>query len=222
LISDGVHHLDEEESRHALKVLRLKPGDSLIVTDGKGNRHVAEITAATKSICHFSIKETVNVDRRKCHIHIAIAPTKNIDRREWFVEKATEIGVDEISFLNCEKSERKVVNLDRLNKKAISAMKQSGQAWLPLLHPIKTFNDMMESEGDKYIAQVDSDNHHHLKDVAKSNKYIMLIGPEGDFSPDEIAMALNNGFKKVSLGSSVLRTETAGLAACHILNLINS
>jgi len=221
-IQDGVHQLEEEESRHVLKVLRLGIGDQLSITDGKGQIYNAEITTISKKTCNFSIKSTITVPKRKYFIHLGIAPTKNIDRLEWFVEKATEIGVDEITFLSCEKSERRVINLDRLYKKAVSAIKQSGQAWLPTLNEIKPFNESLEFDGAKFIAHVDCDNQFHLKEAKPNGKYIVLIGPEGDFSAEEISLATGKGFKNVSLGSTTLRTETAGLAACHILNLINS
>lgn len=222
LIQEGIHHLDQEEARHALKVLRLEKGDALNITDGKGNIYRAQVTAISKSTCQFSIIDTVSVPRRKYSIHIAIAPTKNIDRIEWFVEKATEMGIEAIRFIQCKNSERKVVNPDRLMKKAISAMKQSGQAWLPDLHPIEPFEKALDFNGLKFIAHVDQQNPAHLKDAPRNSTYLVLIGPEGDFTVDEITKATDKGFQKISLGRTTLRTETAGLAACHILNLINT
>ncbi|MEQ8424615.1 MAG: 16S rRNA (uracil(1498)-N(3))-methyltransferase [Cyclobacteriaceae bacterium] len=222
LIQDGALHLEEDEARHAIKVLRLKVGDAIQLTDGKGNIFRASIDKIDKTTCSFSVKETITIPKRKFSVHIGIAPTKNIDRIEWFVEKATEIGVDEISFIRCQNSERRVVNLDRIYKKAISAMKQSGQAWLPKLNPIAPFEECLKADGKKYIAFVDSRNPAHLKDVQTGNRSTVLIGPEGDFTTEELELAIKNGFQKVSLGSPTLRTETAGLAACHILNLINA
>ncbi len=220
LIQEGAYQLDGEEFRH-FKVLRLKAGGQIDITDGLGKIYNATITDVKKTSCNFSIKNVTSIPRRSHSIHIAIAPTKNLDRIEWFVEKATEIGIEEISFINCKTSERKVVNLDRLQKKAISAMKQSGQAWLPKINAIRPFNKVLVSNDLKFIAHVDSSNTTHLKDTDTNANYLVLIGPEGDFVQDEIELALKEGFKKVTLGTSTLRTETAGLAACHILNLIN-
>ena len=223
LIPEGTHSLDAEEARHATKVLRLQTGDALELTDGKGSLYSAVITELSKSACHFSINETLSIPRRKYSIHIAIAPTKNIDRIEWFVEKATEIGIDTISFIQCQNSERRVVNMERITKKAISAMKQSGQAWLPELRPIRKVEALFDEACDhKYIAYVDQANPKHLKEAPLQSDYLVLIGPEGDFTQQEIDAAMNKGFQKVSLGLTTLRTETAGLAACHTLNLINT
>lgn len=222
LIPEGTHSLDQEEARHASKVLRLQSGDPLELTDGKGNLYKAVITELSKSACHFSINETVSVPRRKYSIHIAIAPTKNIDRIEWFVEKATEMGIDKISFIQCKNSERKVVNMERIAKKAVSAMKQSGQAWLPDLRPICPFDTILDEPCDqKYIAYVDQANTRHLKEAPLQSSYLVLIGPEGDFTQQEIHSATGKGFQKISLGTTTLRTETAGIVACHTLHLIN-
>jgi 16S rRNA (uracil1498-N3)-methyltransferase len=223
-ISEGVLNLDAEESRHAVKVLRMVKGDALHLTDGRGFFYTAQITDADAKKCSFEIIEKKQSAKRGYQIHIAIAPTKNADRIEWFVEKATEIGIDEISFMLCKNSERKNINLERIEKIAISAMKQSGQAWLPKISAIVPFKEILKhNASQKFIAFVDEKNTNHLKSMAKSNgNYLVLIGPEGDFSQEELNLALENNFKKVSLGSNRLRTETAGLAACQILNLINS
>jgi len=223
LIPDGTHSLDAEEARHATKVLRLQTGDTLQLTDGKGSLYKAVITELSKSACHFSISETISIPRRNYSIHIAIAPTKNIDRIEWFVEKVTEIGIDKISFIQCQNSERRVVNMERIEKKAVSAMKQSGQAWLPELHAISKVETIMSEPCEhKYIAHVDQANPTHLKEAPPQSHYLVLIGPEGDFTKQEMELAMEKGFQKISLGTTTLRTETAGLAACHILNLINT
>jgi 16S rRNA (uracil1498-N3)-methyltransferase len=216
------HYLSEEESRHAIKVLRLQRGDAIRITDGKGNFYDARITETGKHHCHFEILKTEKHPARDFQIHIAIAPTKNADRIEWFVEKAVEIGVEKISFLLCQNSERKSINLERIEKIAVGAMKQSQQAWLPQLTEMKKFDEVAHELADqKFIAVVDATNPIHLKQLATpAQKYLVLIGPEGDFRMDEIETALQNGFNKVSLGANRLRTETAGLAACHILNLI--
>ncbi|MGC4022671.1 MAG: 16S rRNA (uracil(1498)-N(3))-methyltransferase [Cyclobacteriaceae bacterium] len=221
-IPQGVHHLDREESHHAIRVLRMNEGQSIELTDGKGSFYVAKISKADPKKCEFEILENKPAQRDYFHIHIAIAPTKNADRIEWFVEKATEIGVDQISFMLCKNSERKVINHERVEKVAISAMKQSQQAWLPKISEIIPFKEIFSKPADqKFIAYVDSTNPTHLKQIAKPKKnYLILVGPEGDFSKEELELALENGFEKVSLGQNRLRTETAGLAAVQVLNLI--
>ncbi len=219
----GALHLDEDESRHAIKVLRLEAGDLLDVTDGKGILYKCRITKADSKKCGFDIIEKIIQNKRSYSIHIAIAPTKNADRIEWFVEKAVELGVDQISFVLCQKSERKNINIERVQKVAISAMKQSQQSALPILSPLLPFKQIVSDNADqKFIAYVDQENSDHLKDnVTKGKNYLILVGPEGDFSNEELALAFQNGFIKISLGPNRLRTETAGLAACHILNLVN-
>ena len=222
VVQEGINHLDQEEARHAIKVLRLQSGDPLRITDGKGSIYECTITDIAKSTCSFSVHKTISVPRRNFSIHIAIAPTKNIDRIEWFVEKATEMGIDKISFIQCKNSERKVVNMERIAKKAVSAMKQSGQAWLPDLRPICPFDTILDEPCDqKYIAYVDQSNTRHLKEAPLQSNYLVLIGPEGDFTQQEIHSATGKGFQKISLGTTTLRTETAGIVACHTLHLIN-
>ncbi len=224
-IPDGIHYLDEDESRHCIKVLRRKKGDALHITDGHGNFYNARITSEDISKCSFEIISTIADATRHFKIRIAISPTKNADRIEWFIEKAVEIGVDSIALIDCKHTERTHVKTDRLHKVAISAMKQSVKARLPKLDGLTHFDAFIKScsSQGKYIAYVDATNPLHLKDAAKPNEdCLVLIGPEGDFSTDELQFALSHGFQKVSLGPSRLRTETAGLAACHILNLINS
>ncbi|MBS1505701.1 MAG: 16S rRNA (uracil(1498)-N(3))-methyltransferase [Bacteroidetes bacterium] len=221
-IPSGALFLDEEESRHAVRVLRLKEGDSLHITDGTGNFYVASITDANPKKCAFAINSKSSVATKDFRIHLAIAPTKNADRTEWFVEKATEIGVDEISFILCQNSERKVINLARIEKIVVSAMKQSQQAWLPKLNEMVPFKKIVDATADqKFIGYVDSTNPVHLKAIAKpGKKYLMLIGPEGDFSKEELALAIQSGFEKVSLGANRLRTETAALTACQLFHFI--
>lgn len=219
----GTLHLDEDESRHAVKVLRLEAGDLLNVTDGKGVLYTCRITKADSKKCDFDLISKIEQRKKDYFIHIAIAPTKNADRIEWFVEKAVEFGVDQISFVLCQTSERKNINNERIQKVAISAMKQSQQNTLPLLTPLLPFRQLMSDPSDqKFIAYVDQDNPDLLKNKAtKGNNCLVLIGPEGDFSKEELVLAFQNDFTKVSLGPNRLRTETAGLAACHILNLVN-
>jgi 16S rRNA (uracil1498-N3)-methyltransferase len=222
-ITNGVHSLDEEESRHCIKVLRKKTGDVIRVTDGQGNFYSATITDVALPLCRFRIDSTEREGAKSWSVHIAVSPTKNADRIEWFVEKAVELGVDEITLLNCEHTERAYLKTERLMKVAVAAMKQSLKATLPRINPLTDFNAIVnQSEGlAKFIAFVDPQNNAHLKDTGTNQKYLVLIGPEGDFSSAELELATKNGFQKISLGSSRLRTETAALAACHILNLIN-
>lgn len=222
LISEGIDYLDADEARHATRVLRLQKGDELQITDGKGYFYHCVVSNTTRSECHFSIVEKIEAPQREYTIHIAIAPTKNLDRTEWFVEKVSELGIDKITFISCENSERKSVNLERLIKKAVSGMKQSKQARLPQIEDITKFENVLDTEGEKLIAHVDSQNPEQLKNVPPKSDYTILIGPEGDFSTDELSLVTTKGFKKVSLGSTTLRTETAGIIACHTLHLINS
>lgn len=223
-IQYGSHFLDPEESRHATKVLRRKTGDIIHITDGKGVLYTCKITDAKPDKCAFRIESSEQEKAKDFHIHIAIAPTKNPDRTEWFVEKAIEIGIDEISFIECDNSERTSIKLERIEKLAVSAMKQSLKLTLSKIHSIRKLKEFIKVENSdkKFIAYVDSKNPDELFRIAKSNEhYTILIGPEGDFSPAELELALQNGYKKVALGRSRLRTETAGIAACHTLNLIN-
>jgi 16S rRNA (uracil1498-N3)-methyltransferase len=222
-IAQGILHLDPDESRHALKVLRMQMGDAIELTDGNGCIYRALISGGDLKKCSFTIVDKKDIISRNFNISIAIAPTKNMDRTEWFVEKAVEIGVEKIHLLLCKNSERKTVNLDRLTKIAVSAMKQSGQARLPYISDMAPLRDIVSQKAvQKFICHVDASNPDQLKSLAKPNQsYLVLIGPEGDFNKDEIQLASEHGFKKVSLGPNRLRTETAALTACQILNFIN-
>lgn len=222
-IAQGILHLDPDESRHAVKVLRLKNGDALELTDGYGYRYRAFIADADSKKCSFTIVEKTEIPSRDFNIAIAIAPTKNIDRTEWFIEKAVEIGIDKIHLLLCRSSERKTVNQERIIKITVSAMKQSGQARLPYVSGLIPFTEIISQEAEqKFICHVDATNPDQLKSMATPGKsYLVLIGPEGDFSKEEIQLAIEHGFKKVSLGPNRLRTETAALTACQLLNFIN-
>lgn len=219
-IVNGIHHLDVDESRHAIKVLRLKVGQEIHLIDGLGTFYTANITTDNHRKCAFEITEKKAESKRTGYRHIAIAPTKNLDRTEWFIEKAVEIGVDRISFILTKNSERKVLKSERLVKKAISAMKQSIKARLPVIDEMVSLKEFLSTtEGkNKFIAYVDFDNPTELKSLVAENS-LVLIGPEGDFTSDEVELALDKGFQKVSLGQSRLRTETAGIAAVHIMNL---
>jgi len=175
--------------------------------------------------CTFILTEKTPEVKKDFFIHIAISPTKNAERIEWFVEKAVEFGVDKISFAECKNTERPYLKQDRLEKIAISAMKQSLKASVPVIESLSRFAGIVKSRNEEqaFIAYVDQSNPDHLQHVIKAgSSYLVLIGPEGDFTMEELSLALENGFRKVSLGTSRLRTETAGLAACHILNLVNT
>ena len=222
--ADGTHFLDEEESRHAVKVLRLQSGNSITVVDGKGNYFQAHLQDNNPKRCSFSVISQHSQPLLPYSIHLAIAPTKNLDRMEWMVEKLTEVGVDSIQFVECEYSERRVLKLQRLYRKAISAMKQSGRALLPVLHEIRPLSSWKALDNtQKFIAHIDDSHHQLLSKVVSPNKsYQVLVGPEGGFSPTEISWATERGFQVVGLGDFRLRTETAGLAACQTLHVINT
>lgn len=223
---ESENELDSEESFHCVKVLRKNQGDEIDLIDGKGNIFKCRLEKATHRKCIFSILSKKAMPNPKSYYtHIAIAPTKSQDRIEWFVEKACELGVDEISFINTQRTERKKVNLDRIEKKAIGAMKQSKNIYKTVINELTSYNKFIMEEFnnfDKFIAFVDHDNQDQLASVISKNKnYLILIGPEGDFTNDEISMANEQFFRKVALGHTVLRTETAGIIASNTLNIIN-
>lgn len=219
------NELPQEEAQHCTRVLRLNIGDEITLTDGKGNFYQAEITAATNKRCQVAIKETRYQEPLwPCHLHIAMAPTKNMDRNEWFAEKATEIGFDELTFLNCRFSERKVIKTERISKILVSAIKQSLKARLPKLNEMTDFHTFIQQdfEGQKFIAHCYEGEKKQLKEaLTPGEDALVLIGPEGDFSEEEVQKAIEHGFVPISLGKSRLRTETAALVACHTLNLMN-
>lgn len=224
-LSGSQYTLDETESKHCVRVLRLEKGDQIILVDGRGGYFTAEITDPNPKRCSVKIiRSELNFGLRKFQVHMAIAPTKNIERIEWFLEKATEIGLDRVTPLLCRHSERKEIKAERLEKVMVSAMKQSLKAYLPRLDELTKFKDLISQpfDGQKFIAHCEEQHRDLLKDLVLPNQsYLILIGPEGDFSSEEIEMALSAGFRPVSLGNSRLRTETAGLVACHTFNLLN-
>jgi len=224
-INQGDLSLDPNDSKHCVRILRKRIGDHIIVLDGTGGIHTCIITDDSLLKCEFELVETENHLRPDFYIHIAIAPTKNKDRIEWFVEKSTEIGIDEISFIEAERSVRHSIKLDRIVKKCTEAFKQSRGLFFPKINPmvpLQTFYKNRSDGEESYIAHIDEDNEqNHLKMAHSKKSYCILIGPEGDFTNDEVKMAIRNNFKPVSLGSRRLRTETAGIVACHTLNLIN-
>jgi len=209
---------DKEESKHIVKVLRKKTGDILHVTNGLGYLFITEITIASDSKCTVKINSFQIQEAPKFKLHLAVAPTKMNERYEWFLEKATEIGIQEITPIICEHSERKVIKNDRFQKILESAMKQSVHYYLPKLNEPITFKDFIkiESQGQKFIAHCEETNKKSLKKELKANEnVIILIGPEGDFSVKEIQQAIASNFIPVSLGNTRLRTETAAIVACH-------
>lgn len=215
----------KEESKHIVRVLRKKEGDTLAITDGKGNLFHVEVTLADQKNCIVQIQSTEQKTHHNYKIHIAIAPTKMNDRMEWFLEKSTEIGIDEITPIFCENSERKVIKKERFEKIIQSAMKQSLQMHLPQLNDAISFKEFMSKKqsGQLFIAHCEEQDKKTLQSEIKTTQhYTIMIGPEGDFSTQEIATALNNGFTPVTLGSTRLRTETAGIVACHTIALKNS
>lgn len=224
-ISNEFYSLNEEESKHCSKVLRLTTGDVVHLIDGIGGLYEAKIIGLDKKHVNLQVISAKHEFGKRNHqLHVAIAPTKNIDRLEWFLEKATEIGIDEITPIICDRSERKIVKEERLEKVVTAAVKQSLTAYHPKVNAAVDFSDFIKSAvaNQKYIAHCLPDGKPYLSQVLeKHQSYLILIGPEGDFSPSEIDMALQNGYKAVTLGSTRLRTETAALAACFEVNYIN-
>lgn len=217
--------LPEDEAAHCLRVLRLNVGSELDITDGKGFFYKAVISSIAGKRCYVEAKEIIEQPKGwNGHLHIAIAPTKNMDRIEWMVEKAVEIGLDEISFLQCRFSERKVLKTDRVERIAVSAMKQSLKPFKTVVNEMVDFKSFVASckSEDKYIAHCYDSERVLLKEVLNVGRdATILIGPEGDFSPEEVQMAIDAGFCPISLGNSRLRTETAGLVACHTFIMKN-
>lgn len=220
--------LNEVESKHCIRVLRLAIGSRIDLIDGQGGWYTAEITDDNPKRCTVAIKHvSKEYEKRNHYLHIAIAPTKIMDRIEWFTEKATEIGIDEISFIDCKNSERDVIKTERINKVAISAIKQSLKAYLPKVNEMLGFKKLIADtatfEGQKFIAHCYKEEQKpHLKDCyLKGSPAIVLIGPEGDFTTEEVQLALANGFKQISLGASRLRTETAALYTTTLINILN-
>ena len=219
--------LSEEESKHCVRVLRMEPGDELHITDGRGTMHRCKVVDANAKRCVVEVVESLHeYQKMDYELTIAIAPTKIIDRFEWFLEKSTEVGISEIYPIECDHSERRQLKLDREQKVVTSAVKQSLKAYHPLLHPLTSVRDVitMPFEGAKFIAHCNSElgEREYLgRLLKKGEKTLILIGPEGDFSPEEITFALQNGFKAISLGRERLRTETAAVVATVVTSTIN-
>jgi 16S rRNA (uracil1498-N3)-methyltransferase len=215
-LSGTTYTLPEDESKHAVRVLRLGNGDAVELLDGRGGRFQAAVADANPKRCQLRITGHEALPPRSYFTHIAVAPTKNLDRMEWLVEKAVEIGVERITFLRCARSERRELKLERLEKIAVSALKQSGQTWLPQLDELTDFTAFMKevAPATTFIAHLEDGERTALAQVAAAGPgCCVLIGPEGDFTPAEIELALSRGIKPVTLGASRLRTETAALAA---------
>lgn len=218
------NELPQEEARHCSRVLRLVEGDRIDLVDGQGRLFEAEITLSSPKKCLFNILSTTDVAPSEVSIHLAMGPTKNMDRNEWVAEKCTEIGLSELTFLNCRFSERKVIKDDRVEKILVSAMKQSKRAYLPKLNGMVSFKEFITQpfDGQKFIAHCYEGNEELLKNAYKpGTNALILIGPEGDFNPEEIDLALKNNFQPISLGDCRLRTETAAVFACSMVNILN-
>lgn len=226
IIQNNAAILNEDESLHCVKVLRHKVGDTIQVIDGQGTRAIGRIEAAHAKQCAVSLSNKETVARtRNYELCIAVAPTKNIERTEWFTEKAVETGIDRIAVIRCKNSERTVVKEERLRKVAESAVKQSQQAYLPSVDPLVDFREFIRNtRADiKLIAHCEKDQKKPIRDYIVPNKsYCVLVGPEGDFTPEEIAVALEAGYQPVSLGNTRLRTETAALYACMAFSVLAS
>jgi len=225
-ITSPTTYLTEEESKHLVRVLRKKKGDQILVTDGKGMLYTCVLDQADPKKASLTVLSSKEADLDPFYIHLSIAPTKSPDRMEWMVEKITEIGFHELTLLDTMHGERSFLKIDRLQKKIISACKQSIKWRTPKVNSSIKFNAFMKLDSfpdyQKFIAYVDENHSNHLLDLATaSGKYLILIGPEGDFDPKEIQLALENGYQAISLGKSRLRTETAGLAAVQMLQILN-
>ena len=215
---------DKEESKHIVKVLRKKDADILFVTNGLGLLFKTEITLASDNKCTVQILAVEKAETSKFRLHLAVAPTKMNDRYEWFLEKATEIGIHEITPIICDRSERKVINKERFEKILLTAMKQSNVLFLPKLNEAITFKEFVKrkNSGMQFIAHCEQTDKKTLKSLIKPGENVtLLIGPEGDFSEKEIALAVENNFIPVSLGNTRLRTETAAIVACHSVVFVN-
>ena len=230
VVPDAAHQteLPADEAMHALRVLRLKGGDEIFLMDGVGNYYRAQVTIAATHHCYYEILEHLPQEPEWTgHLHLAIAPTKMMERMEWFAEKATEIGVDEISSLHCNVSERTLLKMPRMEKMVLSAVKQSHKAWNPVLHEMMPFKDFIRQprEGRKFIAHCYDQIPRtylfdELRQSAAPEELTVMIGPEGDFSLDEVQDAIAAGYQSVHLGTSRLRTETAGLSAVMMMRLV--
>jgi 16S rRNA (uracil1498-N3)-methyltransferase len=224
-----VSELPQEEATHALRVLRLKDGDEMFLMDGVGAFYRATVMMANNKHCFYQIEETIHPEKTwRNRIHLAVAPTKMIERMEWLAEKATEVGFDELSFLDCRFSERRVVREDRIEKIVVSAMKQSRKPFKPMVNGMRQMADFVAAQSKnahRFIAHCydeieKKDFFDELRQIDDNEEVIVMIGPEGDFSVEEVQQAMEVGYVSVSLGASRLRTETAALSAVMMANLV--
>lgn len=221
---DDFFYFDKEESKHIVKVLRKNEGDILHVTNGLGTLFTTEIVHSSPSKCEVNVISKITEQARAFGLHLAVAPTKLMDRYEWFLEKAVEIGVQTITPLICDHSERTVIKLERIEKIVLGAMKQSNQLFLPKINEVQHFKTFIKNQSatQKLIAHCEETNKFSLKEsLQPQQSALILIGPEGDFSSKEIELALQNNYKPVSLGETRLRTETAAIVACHSFVFVN-
>jgi 16S rRNA (uracil1498-N3)-methyltransferase len=209
--------LSEEESKHACRVMRLTIGDLIELLDGKGGRYEAKIISDHPKKCEVEVVGYTKEVKQPFDIHIAISPTKNMDRIEWFIEKATELGLTKISFIQTERSERKLMKTDRIEKIAIAAMKQSHRTYLPLIEELKPFKTFVQQYPTGGIAHCEEFSSQNILTVAIATNFPILIGPEGDFTANEVELALKSGYRQINLGKTRLRTETAGIYAVTLL-----
>lgn len=215
------HTLSEEESKHIIKVLRQQVGDQIGLLDGKGSLFTTEIVEAHQKKCVVKLLKRDEEQSQNLDIHIVVAPTKQNERIEWFVEKATEIGLTELTLVNCANSERSRIKIDRLEKKAVSAMKQSNRKFLPKINDLTDFKTFVIQNPNGLIAHCYEEDKNDFEQVFQLCGCPILIGPEGDFTNEEIALAIENGYKTVTLGENRLRTETAALYACMKAKIIS-
>jgi 16S rRNA (uracil1498-N3)-methyltransferase len=224
-IAGNRHTLNPEESAHCSRVLRLRKDDEVLLVDGNGGYYKACIVQPDAKACLLEIIDAqLEFGKRPYSLTMAIGLIKHTDRFEWFIEKATEIGIDNIVPLQCQRSEKKHITHDRLERIAISAMKQSIKAYKPTISPLITCTNFLKQEqsGQRFIAWCDGNDRKLLSHACKAKQnVVILIGPEGDFTPEEVSLAMQHGYTPVSLGLSRLRTETAGMVACSIVSVIN-
>jgi len=221
-INSNTGSLDKTESAHAIRVLRLKSGDAVIVMDGAGTIHQALIALADAKECTFTITQSTTQSRRNVSLHVAIAPTKMNDRMEWFLEKAVELGIEKFTPVMCEHSERRIINMERFNKVIKAALKQSMQPYLPVVSDPIALPDFLKTTIPGFIAHCHDELQQTLVDqLPQSGDVCVLVGPEGDFSPGEVQQAIKYGWKPVSLGASRLRTETAGVYVSALVRSLN-
>ena len=220
--NDTEIHFDKTESKHLSRVLRKKVGDTIAITNGLGCRFTATLTSVDHKTCKAAIVRCEEIKADSYHLHIFIAPTKSNDRMDWFVEKATEIGVHAITPIICQRSDRKVVKQERLQKIAIAAMKQSLRTYLPIIHPACDFSTSLnEVKGKSYIAHCQNTKKVAIEGLGFKDKHISIfIGPEGDFTHEEIQAAADANVNALTLGEKRFRTETAGIIACHSISLL--